>query len=425
MQVWSALAGRRRRVITGCYYPRVKLRRSLALAAVAGASLVIAGIRAQQNAQPSVSATTAVVVRPIAPPATPLPDERDSAAVTKFSFVAYGDTRSANDPNVPGDGQIIQLQHNRIVDRVIDKTRALASTPFPIRFVLQSGDAVLRGTEAAMWNVSFNPIIERLTKDVDLPYYFTAGNHDVAAGGEAGRTLGLQHTLMAISKLIPPDGSPRRLSGYPAYAFGYGNSFFIALDSNIADDQTQLAWVTNQLEHLDRRRYRHVIAFFHHPPFSSGPHSRTAAEASGQKLADRPEPQTAAIRSLWLPLFRKHHVDLTITGHDHLFDHWVEHYVDGGRTYRIDHVVTGGGGAPTYTYIGEPDLRAYISANAAQNVRLDHPMKPGVTVDMNPPHFVTFRVDGNCLALEVTGMGSGDYKPYGDRAVAVLSGCSS
>jgi len=141
---------------------------------------------------------------------------------------------------------------------------------------------------------------------------------------------------------------------------------------------------------------------------------------SDQRLADHPE-QTAAIRNLWLPLFRKHHVALTITGHDHLFDHWVEHYVNGGRTYRMDHIVTGGGGAPTYTYIGEPDLHAYLTANAAQAVRLTHVMKPGQTADANPHHFVTIRVDGERLSLEVTGIGPTAYNPYGNGAAIVLS----
>ena len=147
---------------------------------------------------------------------------------------------------MPGDGRIIQLEHSRLVDRVISRTRELASTPFPIRFVLQSGDAVLRGSDAAMWNVSFTPIIERLTATANLPYFFAVGNHDVAAG--EGRPQGLQNTLAAMSKLIPAEGSPRRLNGYPTYAFGYGSDFFfVALDSNIADNAVQLAWVRDQL----------------------------------------------------------------------------------------------------------------------------------------------------------------------------------
>ena len=388
------------------------------------ATLGLASISATQVGQPPASAPASATVRAIEPPASRLPEERASARIVRFSFTAYGDTRSGGDPNVPGDGLVPQAEHSRVVDRLISRARELASTPFPIRFVLQSGDAVLRGTDVAMWNVSFNPIIERLTRSANLPFFFAVGNHDVA-GGEGGRAVGLQNTLTAISKLIPAEGSARRLKGYPTYAFGYGNSFFIALDSNIPDDALQLAWVRDQLEGLDRARYRHVIVFFHHPAFSSGPHSRTSAPGSDQKLADRPEPQTLVIRNVWLPLFRKHHVDLTITGHDHLFDHWVERYVERGITYRMDHVVTGGGGAPTYTYAGEPDVRAYVTANAAQAVRLDHPMRPGVTAEENPHHFVTIRVDGDRLSLEVTGIGPADYKPYNGRAAISLSDGSS
>ena len=396
----------------------MKLSRLLWIPLIAGMTLGFLRVRPPQSAQAPQVGSPAATVRAIEPPPAGLPDETGSAGINRFSFAAYGDTRSANDPNVPGDGRVIQTQHSRVVDRLLSKSRELASTPFPIRFVLQSGDAVLRGSEPVMWNVSFTPIIERLTKSANLPYFLAAGNHDVA--DEGGRAPGLRNTLTAISKLMPGEGSPRRLNGYPTYAFGYGNSFFIALDSNIPDDAVQIAWVADQLEHLDRVRYRHVIVFFHHPAFSSGPHSRTPAPGTQQRLADRPETQTAVIRNLWLPLFRKHHVDLTITGHDHLFDHWVEHYVDRGRLYRMDHVVTGGGGAPIYAYAGEPDVRAYLTANAAQAVRIDHLMKPGAA-DANPHHFVTIRVDGDRLSLEVTGIGPADYKPYNGRATISLS----
>jgi hypothetical protein len=404
--------------------------------AEAFALLLIAGLStvaiAQQPAVPPPVAPQPVIpavwvpVRPIEPPATPLASEAASAGVTRFSFIAYGDTRSSGVLGVPGDGDVIHPEHTRIVDRMIVKSRELAATPFPLKFVLQSGDAVLRGITGAMWNVSFTPIIERLTKGANIPYFFSVGNHDVTGmpAGDPQRALGLHNTLTAMSKLIPPEGSPRRLSGYPTYAFGYGNAFFIALDSNIASDAIQFAWVTDQLEHLDRARYRHVIAFFHHPPFSSGPHSGasgTPMPGTGQKAPDRLEPATVAIRTMYVPLFRKHHVALLVGGHDHLYDHFVEHYVDKGVTYRMDSLVTGGGGAPIYPYVGEPDLRAYVAANAAEGVRVDHLMKPGSTPDENPHHFVVVRVDGDRLSLEVIGTGPVAYTPYNGSAKIVLS----
>ena len=93
-------------------------------------------------------------------------------------------------------------------------------------------------------------------------------------------------------------------------------------------------------------------------------------------------------------------------------DHWIERYTDAARGYRRDDVVTGGGGAPIYTYRGEPDVRVYLAAGATANVRLEHPMRPGTTVAENPHHFVVIQVDGDRLSLEVVGTGPGVYTPY-------------
>jgi calcineurin-like phosphoesterase family protein len=396
------------------------------LAIAAAVAAVGMPIAAQQPVPPAPAVPAWVAVRPIEPSATPLPGEAASAGVTRFSFIAYGDTRSSGVPNEPGDGDVVHPEHSRLVDRMIARARDAEATPFPIRFVVQSGDAVLRGQNAAMWNVSFTPIIERLTLGANLPYFFSVGNHDVTGmpPGDPGRALGLHNTLTAMSKLMPPEGSARRLGGYPTYAFGFGNAFFIAFDSNIASDVVQLSWVTDQLEHLDRSRYHHVIAFFHHPLFSSGPHggaSAAPAPGTGQKAPDRLEPQTIALRTTYMPLFRKHHVRMLITGHDHLFDHFVERYASNGAAYRIDALVTGGGGAPRYGYAGEPDLRAYVAANAAENVQVEHLIRPGTPAD-NPHHFVVVQVDGDRLSLEVIGTDPVEYRPYaGQRSVIALS----
>lgn len=401
-----------------------------------GLVMAACGIAAAQQPAPPAPSTVPLVpwvaVKPIEPPAHALPSEAASASVTRFSFLGYGDTRSGTpQPGVSGDGVVVHPEHSRIVDRMIAAAGELKPTPFPVRFVLQSGDAVLRGQYAAMWNVSFTPIIERLTRGAGIPYFFSAGNHDVGSmpPGDPGRAIGLHNTLTAMSKVIPAEGSPRRLNGYLTYAFGYGNAFIIAIDSNIASDAVQLSWVTDQLEGLDRGRYKHVIVFFHHPPYSSGPHGGGSADpvpGTGRKAPDRVEPQSAAIRTLYMPLFRKHHVRLLLTGHDHLYDHWVERYDDAGTTYRIDTIITGGGGAPRTAYIGEPDLRAYIAASPAANIRMEHLLRPGDTPAMNPHHFTVIRVDGDRLSVEVIGTGDTPYTPYsGGRAKITLSDSGS
>lgn len=120
-----------------------------------------------------------------------------------------------------------------------------ASGPSPIKFVLQSGDAVVNGRDPKQWNVSFTGLINRLTTEGGVPYFLAPGNHDVTSAADLenpGRKEGLANYLRAVAQLIPPDGATRRLNGYPTYAFGYGNTFVLAFDSNIAADSVQFHW---------------------------------------------------------------------------------------------------------------------------------------------------------------------------------------
>jgi hypothetical protein len=205
------------------------------------------------------------------------------------------------------------------------------------------------------------------------------------------------------AQLIPAEGSSRRLSGYPTYAFGYGNTFVIALDSNIASDEKQFEWIKGQIEGIDHERYRNIVVFCHHPAFSSGPHG-------GARI----EPQVQVIRDRYLPLFRKHHVRLVFSGHEHLFEHWVERYEDAaGKKYRLDHVVTGGGGAPLYAYAGDPDIRPYTRANATEKVLLERIAKPAYEPGEGAYHYVVIKVDGDRIDLEVVGVEWGrNFAPY-------------
>ena len=375
--------------------------------AVALAFACAAALVAQTPAQrPTANVPDDVQVRPIQPPAHPLPPESATARIRKFSFIAYGDVRSPG-PSRPGDpaadGRTVQAAHTAVVDAMLATVQRMANTDLPVRFVVFSGDAVLYGPNGAMLNVSYIPVAERITVAGGLPLFFAPGNHDLTARplGDAERNHGLRNTLSAVSKLIPPEGSPRRLSGYATYAFGYGNSFFVLFDSNIASDQKQFEWVRTQLEGIDRRRYHQVFAVFHHPPFDSG------------QYGGKPQPTSQAVRDLYLPLFRKHHVRMTIAGHDHLLDHFVERYEDGGREYRMDHLVSGGGGAPTYVYTDEPELDSYLKANASQHVRIEHIVKPGAVIEENPHHFVLIRVDGDDVSLEPIASNNAPFQPYG------------
>jgi hypothetical protein len=361
--------------------------------------VVVAGAPGAAHAQPEP-------VVAIAPARRPLPSEAASAGVTRFSFIAYGDTRGRR------DGTEVQYEHRMVVDAMIRAIAAADSGPSPIRFVLQSGDAVVNGRVAAQWNASFVGLINRITADAGVPYYLAPGNHDVTTAptvDNPNRREGLANYLQAMAQLIPPDGATRRLAGYPTYAFGYGNTFVLALDSNIADDTVQLRWATQQLEGLDRRRFVNIVAFFHHPTYSSGPH--------GGAIIERP---TQMVRDHWMPLFRRHGVRLLITGHEHLYEHWVERYRDAsGRMRRMDQLVTGGGGAPLYAFSGMPDLRAYRTAGGADSVRVQQLVQPSVDRGANPYHFVIVHVDGERMSLEIRSVDWGTgFAPYrSNRAV--------
>jgi hypothetical protein len=340
----------------------------------------------------------AITVRAIPAPATPLPAEDQSSEVTRFSFIAYGDTRSAT------DGTALQPVHTQLVDSMIRSIKRLQTTEFPVRFVLQSGDAVTNGRIVGQLNTSFVDIVSRLTQEANVPYYLIPGNHDVTTAlsvGVPARDEGLRNYLAMMAQIIPPDGSTRRLSGYPTYAFGYGNTFVIGLDSNISPDETQFNWVKSQLEGLNRNRFVNVVVFLHHAPFTS----------AGHRVA---ELATQGIRIRYMPLFRTHHVAAILGGHDHEFEHYVEHYTDNTGLHRMDLIISAGGGAPLYAYTGEPDTADYLAAGASAKVQLDHIVKPFPIAADNKFHFTILRVDGNKLSVEVVGLDpAADFKPYG------------
>ena len=101
---------------------------------------------AQQQQQPAAQQQTALPpeainepVRAIKAPRAPLPNEKDSAGVNQFSFIVYGDTRGRR------DGFELQYEHSLIINSALASIKRLEKTPFPVRFVIQTGDGVANG----------------------------------------------------------------------------------------------------------------------------------------------------------------------------------------------------------------------------------------------------------------------------------------
>ena len=101
----------------------------------------------------SAKAQDAERVQAIKPPSTPLPSDAESKGVTKYSSLVYGDTRGRR------DGTALQCEHPLVIDSMLAQIKKLKGTEYPVRFVLQSGDAVVNGREVRQWNVSFVPLI--------------------------------------------------------------------------------------------------------------------------------------------------------------------------------------------------------------------------------------------------------------------------
>src|SRR5262249_8592892 len=142
--------------------------------------------------------------------------------------------------------------------------------------------------------------------------------------------------------------------------------------------------------------YHNVIVYCHHPAFTSGHHG-------GAKV----EPQSAIIRQKYMPLFHKHHVKIYFTGHDHTFEHWVEHYVDEAGEHRLGQIITGRGTA------APPRAITYNKDNADLKLTLDRIAKPAYEPGMGAYHYVLVKVDGDRLSLEVIGVDWGrDFQPY-------------
>lgn len=213
------------------------------------------------------------------------------AASAPFSFIVFGDSRS------------VPSAHRRVVERL---RREVPD------FLLGTGDMVNEGASAADWQQFFDIEREILATNVLYP---SLGNHDRQG---RGRTADNYRKYFALPENSP---NPERY-----YAFTYGNSRFLILDSNAYSfaltDQT--AWIEQQLQaaRLDPSIV-HIFVSMHHPPFSVSLHG-------GQ----------SELREAWTPLFEKYQVAAVFSGHDHVYSR--------AERSGVRYFVSGGAGAPLY-----------------------------------------------------------------------------
>jgi hypothetical protein len=185
-----------------------------------------------------------------------LPNKQDSVR-----FVVIGDT---------GTGTHQQLELAQVMLRY--------HQVFPFEFVLMMGDNMYGGEKAVDYKQKFENIYRPLL-DQKVKFYAALGNHD-----ESNQRFYEYFNM----------------EGQEYYHFKKGNVSYYSLNSNYMDKK-QVDWLKEKLA-TDTTTWK--IAYFHHPPYSSG-----GAHGSDTKL-----------REIVEPIFVKHGVSVVFAGHEHFYE---------------------------------------------------------------------------------------------------------
>jgi MYXO-CTERM domain-containing protein len=167
---------------------------------------------------------------------------------------------------------------------------------------------VADGDVASQWDTFFDreaPLLRNMALSPAL------GNHEASG------------SFYVDAFELPADtASPERY-----YSVRYAGSLGVVINlygDDYDEGSDQYNWLEQTLsDAADDPEIRHVWAFLHHSPYSSGSHG-----------------SSTSVRSRLSPLFEQYGVDMVFAGHDH---HYERTTVNG-----VEYIVTGGGGAPLY-----------------------------------------------------------------------------
>jgi hypothetical protein len=149
---------------------------------------------------------------------------------------------------------------------------------FPFEFVLMLGDNLYGAEKAVDYRTKFADVYRVLLED-KVKFYAALGNHDETDQRK------YEHFNM---------------EGKEYYRITKGSDSFYGLNSNYMDKR-QVEWLEGELA-KDTSKWK--IAFFHHPPYSSGK----------QHGSDK------QLREVVEPIFLKHGVNLVLAGHEHFYE---------------------------------------------------------------------------------------------------------
>jgi acid phosphatase type 7 len=222
--------------------------------------------------------------------------------------------------------------------------------------VAVTGDLVMRGSDEGDWQRFF-----AVTRDLlaQVRYLTAIGNHD----------LGWSRSDPDVFALPPgPAGRPDRMYWY---SLQIADVHLVFLDSNAYDAVEQEQWLEADLAAARGKRVRAIIALMHDGPYSRGLHRGNMAA-----------------RDRYAPILAKHHVDLVISGHDHLYQR--------GERDGLRYIVSGGGGAGLYQVTCGVSGKPACPADGMQKVASEHHYLV-LTLDRDVLEMCPRRQDGRLL----------------------------
>jgi hypothetical protein len=286
------------------------------------AALVLGGLAADASAQGSSAPAAAAGARVAAssPVRLTLPLKQGSVR-----FLAIGDT---------GTGTAEQHELAQLIARYREA--------FPFEFAVLMGDNMYGGEKAADFKQKFEDVYRPLL-DQKIKFYASLGNHD--------------ENNQRFYELF-------NMNGEEYYQFKKGNVSFYALNSNYMDKK-QIQWLEDKLA---KETSDWKVAFFHHPPYSSG----------GRHGSD------AKLREIVEPIFVRHGVQVALTGHEHFYERikpqkGVHYFITGaGGKLRKGDVK---GGSPLTAKAYDDDMSFMLIEVAGDEMHFQVISRTGETVD--------------------------------------------
>jgi hypothetical protein len=237
---------------------------------------------------------------------------------TSIKFMAYGDTRT-----YPAD-------HNQVAGAMV---ASYADDEHFQSFALSVGDLVGAGNSESDWdNQFFHPSYANIQELLaNVPYQSCMGNHEQAG--------------LLFKKYFP---YPFVAGRY--WSFDYGPAHFVVVDqyTSYGPGSAQLTWIENDLA-ATTKPWKFI--YLHEPGWSAGSHSNNTS-----------------VQNYIQPLCEQYGVSIVFAGHNHYYARAVVN--------DVQHVTTGGGGAPLYA---------------------PNPSYPNVVAAAMAHHFCAVEIDGDVL----------------------------